>query len=978
MPSRLFIKRLELSGFKTFVRRTALTFDPGMTAVIGPNGCGKSNIIDAVRWVLGEQSARQLRAARMEELIFHGSTREKPVGMAEITLTLDNEAGTLRTQGPEISLTRRLYRSGESEYLINRSPVRLKDITDLILDTGVATGAYVIMEQGKIDGILTARASERMALFEEAAGIMRYQQQKEEAERKLAATQSNLVRVGDLVHELKRQLDSLERQARAAEQYQDMKRRALDLRARARAGQLALGQAELAAAEAASAGVHERLEGARAEVLVRQGALREDRERQDAAERDLRAMESELAGLREAAAAFQAQLEDLRGRIHTLDVQQKEREGRLAEVLANREKVSASAAKAGEEAEVDEGRLAQVRRELEEFDRDARVAEEALIKARADLAERRNALGTQADRLHQDRETGTTDAAHGPLAEFRERAPSLAWPLSGLFECAPDRRPAVLAALGPFADAAVVETWEQAHALLSAWREQREAPLTLVVLEALGEEPPRGDLPAGATGWADGLVTCPPRYATLARVLLGGVAVMEDARLPVAGTAAIATLTGIRLSSPGLIWWPGRMPASAKATGTELAMLLAAAVRELGGIEARIVELEADLAEARRFESAARIEHARIEQRLSGRQGERKRLEETAGESGALADRLRTEVESLSADRTRLETELREREAERESERKRQDDLTGRFYARQDELHAQRLRFTALEDELESVRRTAETRQEEVLAAEARLNEARTKFELAKHDFTAEFADRAEQADSLAAQPLSDEELAQLGKLEARLAELGEAVNLLALEEFKDVGERHAEYQKQVEDLRKSRESLQRAIYRLDRTAQHRFEETFETIKAHFHEMFRRLFGGGEADLRLVENEEGERGVEIEAKPPGKRTQSIALLSGGERALTSTALLFALYRTKPSPFCFLDELDAPLDDANTDRFMKILKEFNDQTQFILITHNKHSMELTDSLYGITMEEDGVSKVVSARLRGQAQAVPQTV
>jgi chromosome segregation protein len=511
--------------------------------------------------------------------------------------------------------------------------------------------------------------------------------------------------------------------------------------------------------------------------------------------------------------------------------------------------------------------------------------------------------------------------------------------------------------------------------VLTAWRAQREAPLALVVLEGLGEPAPRGPLPEGATRWADELVSCPPRFATLARVLLGDVAVVEDARTPAPGAAALATAAGVRLASPGLVWWPGRIPASAKATGTELAMLLAAAVRELGGIEARIVELEADLAEARRFESAARIEHARIEQRLSGRQGERQRLEETAGETGTLADRLRGEVDALAADRSRMETELREREAERESERKRQDELTGRFYARQDALHADRQKVTALEDELEALRKTAEVRQEEVLAAESRLNDARTRFELAKHDFTAEFADRAEQADSLAAQPLSDEETAQLAKLESRLAELGEAVNLLALEEFKDVGERHAEYTGQVEDLRKSRESLQRAIYRLDKTAQRRFEETFETIKAHFHQMFRRLFGGGEADLRLVENEEGERGVEIEAKPPGKRTQSIALLSGGERALTSTALLFALYRTKPSPFCFLDELDAPLDDANTDRFMKILKEFNDQTQFILITHNKHSMELTDSLYGITMEEDGVSKVVSAKLRGQAQPVP---
>src|ERR1043166_3431574 len=245
MPSKLFIKRLELSGFKSFSKKTTFTFDPGLTAVVGPNGCGKSNIIDAVRWVLGEQSARSLRGAKMEELIFHGSEREKAVGMAEVSMTFDNEAGQLAKQGPEISITRRLYRSGESEYLVNKADVRLKDITEIILDTGISTGAYVIMEQGKIDSILTSRATERMALFEEAAGVMRYQIQKEEAERKLAATQQNLVRVGDIVHELKRRIDSLERQARHAEQYKEMRARATELKARARAVELSRGQAEL-------------------------------------------------------------------------------------------------------------------------------------------------------------------------------------------------------------------------------------------------------------------------------------------------------------------------------------------------------------------------------------------------------------------------------------------------------------------------------------------------------------------------------------------------------------------------------------------------------------------------------------------------------------------------------------------------------------------------------------------------------------
>ncbi len=965
MPSKLFIKRLEISGFKTFVRRTVVQCDPGLTGIVGPNGCGKSNIIDAVRWVLGEQSARAIRAARMEEVIFHGSDREKPVGMAEVTMTLDNEEGVMKSQGPEISVTRRLYRSGESEYLINRSPVRLKDITDLLLDTGVSTGAYIIMEQGKIDQVLTARPTERMSLFQEAAGVMRYQQQKEEAERKLAATQTNLQRVGDIVFELKRQLDSLERQAKAAEQYREMQTRVRELKARTRAIDLATARDALREVEAMVAAVRQEQEVARATAADRSGTARAARDRLEAADSAARELESQLGRVRDENQAAYGALEAMRLKVGQLAVTRTERESRLAEAAGRRERVSARAQRAEAEAAEDEARLTQVHAELADFSKETRRLEEETGKARADLASRRSQLGTQADALHQQPGAeGTT----GPLAEFRERAPSLEWPLVSVFRADDAKRSAIQAALGPFADAAIVETWAQARALLAAWRDLREAPLALVVLEALGEPKPRGELPAGALGWADELVECAPRHAALARALLGEVAIIEGDPENASSLTAVASLSGVRWTAPGYVWWPGKLPVTAKTTGTELAMLLAAAVRELGGIEARIVELEADLAEARRFESAARIEEARLSQRLQGRKGEREELVQTATESAAIEGRLREEIDQLQRDHAQLEAELRAREEGGDSSRRRQDELTGQQLGAQDAVKRAREALNAIEDELEEARRRSESAQVTFVEAESKAGEARTRFELAKHDFEAEFPGEAERIDDLAGRPLTDEEREELRKKDARLTAMGEAVNLLALEEFTSLKDRYAEYQKQIEDLRSSREKLQRAIYRLDRESERRFDETFAQIRKNFHAMFRRLFGGGDADLRLTENEEGERGIEIDAKPPGKRTQSIALLSGGERALTSTALLFSLYLAKPSPFCFLDELDAPLDDANTDRFMKILKEFNATTQFILITHNKHSMEMTDSLYGITMEEPGISKLVSVRLR----------
>ncbi len=970
MASKLYIKRLELSGFKSFVKGATFTFDTGLTAIVGPNGCGKSNIIDAVRWVLGEQSARALRGAKMEELIFHGSEREKPVGMAEVILTLDNAEGLLSKQGPEVSITRRLYRSGESEYLINKSAVRLKDVTDIILDTGMTTGAYMIMEQGKIDSVLIARPTERLALFEEAAGVMRYQLQKEEALRKLEATQHNLVRVGDIVHELKRQLDSLERQARHAEQFQEMRKRAQGLRARQRAVELSRGQAELVAAEEAASRARSEMETSREAVNTRQAALREVRERQAQVERAARELERALATLRESQLSFRSQIEDLKLQLLQLSVQQKERESRQAEASATQERLAGKAVRAQQEEAQDESELSRTTAEVAQLEEQVRSLERSLEESRDALTARRKELGSQADRLYRTEEApqGDAEAPPGPLAEFREHVPSVVWPLGKLFKAEEKYHAAVQAALGPLADAAVVETWEQAHALLTAWREQREAPLTLVVLEAVGEPEPRGSLPEGARGWADELVAVAPKHAVLARALLGSVAVMEGEAGPGSPRGPLAFTSGVKLTPPGIVWWPGRLAGGRTATGTELAMLLSAAVRELGEIEAKIVENEAALTEARRRESMARVEGARIEQRLHGRRGERETLEQTVQEAASLAQRLRSELEGIHGDHQRIQEELKRREAQWTEEQKRQDAQAGQLVAAQDQLQQVRDQIAAAEQELDEARGKMETCQLELVAMEARYHEAKSRYELVKHEFTGEFGTEMGRFEELAAQPLTDEEAAQLARLDARLADMEQGVNLLALEEFQSMNERYTEYQKQIEDLRKSRESLQRAIYRLDRESEKRFDKTFATVRENFHAMFRRLFGGGEADLHLTESEEGERGIEIEVRPPGKRAQSIALLSGGERALVSTSLLFSLYMTKPSPFCFLDELDAPLDDANTDRFMKILKEFSAQTQFVMISHNKHTVEMVDSLYGITMEDPGVSKIVSVRLK----------
>jgi len=980
MASQLYLKRLELSGFKSFARKAVFTFDPGMTAVVGPNGCGKSNIIDAVRWVLGEQSARALRGGRMEELIFHGSEKEKMLGMAEVSLVLDNEAGLVAGQGPEVMVTRRVYRSGESEYLLNRSPVRLKDITDAILDTGISTENYVIMEQGKIDAVLNARPAERMAVFEEAAGVMRYQKRKEEAEGKLEATLRNLERVNDLVMELRRQREGLERQARQAENYKEMHKRGQELRSRQKAGELVRGQNEMKDTEVAVHKVTARLEEARSKVAAGQAALREARERLEHDEKAAREAEEELGAVRERERTRDDEVNSMRLQLQSVSTTRDERQKRLDREVEDLAKLEAEEAAAREAESIEEAGLERLTPEAKRLFDEAEKLEAEIAERRAAMAGRREEAAEEAGALKDtavfeaNAPFETAVAAHetGFLEELRASVPAAEWPLSALFSVGEAEGAAVLAALGPLADSAVVDTWDDAKKVLGAWRGARDLPLAIVVLEAVREPGGRGPLPEGASKWADEMVTCAPRYAALARALLGEVAVVDgEPAGQVAG--AVAYTSGVKVTSPGVVWWPGR-PARAGAPRTpEMAGRLATSVSEMSTLSVEVAAREAALSEARAREADARVESARLETRLENARKARRAAEERLAAAQGEVDGLRADLEGLGADAGRISGEVKRREEELARDQGRSAELARRAGELAARIPAAREAISALDRGMDEARGVVDGFVAEQLELEPKLSAAAARFDIAREEFARDFATQADRLEELAASSLSEEEAVELARIEAKLADVGQAINMAAIEEFQAVEARLQNYETQMEDLRKSRESLQRAIQRLDRESEKRFDEAFDMIKANFNLMFRRLFGGGNASLQLLESEEGERGVEIEAQPPGKRTQNIALLSGGERALISTALLFALFMAKPSPFCLMDEIDGQLDDANIDRFLKVVKEFSERTQFIIISHNKHTMEVVDNLYGITMEEHGVSRIVSVRLKNLVPA-----
>jgi chromosome segregation protein len=1178
------LQSLTLHGFKSFGDRTEIRVLPGITAVVGPNGTGKSNLSDAIRWALGEQSARALRGQRMEDVIFHGSASRKPVGLAEVELVFSND-GTLPVAWSEVSVTRRLYRTGESEYLLNHTPARLRDILDLFAGTGANPRAYSVMDQDKLNHVLTAKPQERRIFIEEAAGIARYRQQRHETEGKLAAARQNLVRVRDVMDEVRRQLGSLERQARKAQQYKALaaERRELALRA------LALEYQRLEAERA-------RLEGALAARRTEADALRTRLARLAAREAEVRealqASEHGLSDLRQALQKVQAELERLLERREQLGIQLRETEeeatrldadlavltARLTSLgdqregaghaLEQAEQAVAERRRAAEELalqlaahrqrlglereQLEALRLQQLRLAAERTDltraagewrerqqqlqrRAARLAAE-LAEAEAELRElaaRRAALeGARAQVLHAlasletewgrltalvaDRERARAEAearvgearvalaarasslealrglerqregyGSGVRAVFgeagRTELSGVLGTVADLLEVPADLERAVEAVLGERLEWVVVERFEQARAAVT-WLETRQAgTATFIPLDTL----PVVQTPTGEHGVRWMVRDVGASVEHLRDYLLGRVVVVDHLDQAEAlwrrnGTVATyVTPQGQVLAPTGRLKGgagpgPGeRSPLARKRQLRELEAEVRRLEHGLAGAQAELERAEREVEEARASlaacagalaeRRAARLAHDKdLEQVLRehdrvGRHVEAVRLEarqvaseleeatrglveiegrlgaaqqaETAQEATAAAVRARIEaaqqeeaalagayaaarealasgmerVEALARDLGRLQEMASECQQRLEQGRTRRAQLGERltWLAEERERTDEAARRVAHErDRAEQEVRAAAERHEALLAAlreaEGEARSAQTELgrvEAAAHALELEATERRVRTEELRQEAArafgadeavlrscagADTDLQELrqrvGELDERLAALG-PVNLVADEEYRELDERLSFLGTQHDDLVTSIRDLERALRGMTRTAQERFLEAFHQINRDFGALFERLFEGGRAELRLVEAEEGgdplETGVELMAQPRGKRLQSVTLLSGGERALTGLALLFAIFYYRPSPFCVLDEVDAPLDDANIHRFLRVLRELTHRTQFLVITHNRRTMEAADILYGVTMEEPGLSKLVSVRLGTEA-------
>ncbi|HEY4102016.1 MAG TPA: chromosome segregation protein SMC [Gemmatimonadales bacterium] len=1153
------LTRLELSGFKSFADTVTLSFEDGVTAIVGPNGCGKSNVSDAVRWVLGEQSARLLRGGKMEDVIFQGAATRRPVNVTEVSLYLDNSDGQLPTPYTEVVVTRRLSRSGQSDYLLNNAPARLRDIQDLLRGTGLGGDAGVVIEAKMIDLLLSDRADERRSLFEEAAGVGLYRDRRHTTSRRLEETAGDLQRLEDLIAEVQSQLRSLARQKgkterhtslteekfavtvtlarkrleqlaedasaferrhgeltaalptqrealaahtstreesvvrrNAAERHRtavadelgqvrvalgkldgdlavaaerlgnaaERRRRAADERGDAEvriqqaSRELQSAEGEQASAQVEHARVQEELAGRAAVeegVRTRLGAQRDDvrrieHELQTAAER-LRSLEGERTALDGEMASMRERIGEEEAHRGHLAQERQSAGDRLTDTSAIAERQGEDARHRVAEAEQARLRLRETR------DREAReVAERrALEEEVAVLSARRAAI----EALERDR-VGLAPAAAALLAVRDRFGGRVIGPLADYITTSGEAAEVAEQLLGDFAHAVLVRDAETVEEI-RRWHAS-EHPGALVLL-------PVSPGPAATGGQIDPRLRVDPVAADWIAALVGGSEVIEQS-----GHALRRANGAIYLTGPSAATGPIRRRAELKGLGEQIDKATAA----LAAVGARATSTAAELAtldasfataeesadkvrEAERNAVAAREDAARrvanVDRELAEATTQLERLNDRLRraearraevEAAILADGARREAldESLRTARSGLavlEAEQEQARDDRSAWQVQEAHLGARLRsahdaiararqiiasaeesgrARAEEIAALDLDRTRLESERarwvaesEAAREraaaleTAVAEAEEALAgadadlteAEMVLHEARAtteamseehhRLQLDVAETTAQRGRIVERVEAewkrsfdalVEAAPILDLDLDSLELEAERIVNALEAigpVNALALEEHAEESKRLAFLQAQRDDLVAARQSLLQAIKEIDGTARALFVETFAAVSTNFVHVFQTLFGGGECELRLSDpNDPLEAEIEIHAAPRGKRTQRIHLLSSGERTLVAVSLLFSIYLTKPSPFCLMDEVDAPLDDANVGRFLRLLDEFKAQTQFLVITHNPRTMQAADSVYGVTMQEPGVSTIVGVRIADHTAAV----
>jgi len=1167
------IDRLELIGFKSFAEKTGFSFHPGITAIVGPNGCGKSNIVDAFRWVLGEQSAKSLRGDSMEDVIFLGSATKKTKGLAEVTLVLSDIAEN-KSNGSEddnnsamreIAVTRRLYRSGESEYLMNKVPCRLKDIKNMFLDTGLELKAYSILEQGRIDYILNSKPQDRRFLIEEVAGVMKYKVRRTEALNKLEAAKSNLQRLQDIIAEVKRQINAVDRHARKAERYKKLLEEIKDIELRIAKRDLEEMQKEISAfilseetGKAKESEVFANLHSTEAlieekkrlcvdhekqlndvkmklyslekEVAEDEGKiallnsdcdnlrekhdslLKQDGElslQKETAANSIQEKETEISEMSAEITNLETVLED-KNRVFTdsdngirdletgLEIRRRDLFNKAEEISGARneinhlafsiDNISRKTQKSSQDINLLQDSIASIQTAIDETRNEHHNVTAELNGSRkikeelaGRLKERKQELSAGEETLYREREDLAVMGSR--LDSLREldqiQRSSLdeniraVCQVADIFETSSQYETAIEAILGDKLSAAVVEGRDMIEKALQYVKEQRSKRSCFISLDtkrlsALDQKSISG---SGVIGEAIKFVSVKDGFQQMAASLLSNVMLVDklntafllretDADL---GQYYFVTLEGEVLEPSGIVFGgSGREVLKVKRMIKELEHDISAKKgtvqtaeekvaeyrKDIASIENDIISTDAGISGQEKYchalevkienlmeeDERIRKKHEYISLEINDDQAEKSNLENMLGTKNSELGRLESEkleieekisseqetiavrreaietlrselteirlnltstgekiasmnrdierlnhlifdvekkMEEMSDERLNIEKVLEEKEreiAEKESAMKSKvaaiSEFQGDVSKISEILDAKTAELSVIERQQRSLAAELESVRNELNHIEMKKMELTMRLNYLREDIRKTYSVEIETADITGTVTTEEEE--NLVHLKERLQEIG-PVSLGTLDEYEELKTRYDFLSKQSADLQASIDALQDTIQKINRTTQARLTEAFNSLNEKFHEVFTMLFGKGRAELHLTEGNILDAGIEIVAQPPGKRLQNLMLLSGGEKALTALSLLFAGFMIKPTPLCILDEVDAPLDESNTDRFINLLKELSKGIQFITITHNRRTMEAAQYIYGITMEEPGSSKVVSMHL-----------
>ena len=1174
----MYLSKLELFGFKSFAQKINLTFDAGITSIVGPNGCGKTNVVDAIRWALGEQRPTMLRSDKMEDVIFNGTKNRKPLSIAEVSLTIQNTRGILPSEYSEVVVTRRVYRSGESEYYLNKTLCRLKDIRDLFMDTGMGSDAYSVIELKMVETILSDNADERRRLFEEAAGVTKYKHRRKEAYRRLESVQHDLTRVSDIVREVQKAVNSLERQAHKARRYNDLAKQhqtlEINLIAREYASILTKVtplKKQLDQTVTEKTKIHVELSQEEALLEVLRAEMLEHEDRMAEIQSDLSSQQARVHQLERIVATSNERRRSLSANIERYEKEKIQIRQRQEDLSRRQETLEAKLADVREKTVAAEETFSRKKAELEEFEQqvNAKKAElkecqdrvvgllheiselrnrESQAKARIENLRGRIEYTAEENQLAQDEIEKNSELVQHLTAEDRElrrrhaeaevrvhqmeerkvelqkeiealrdrdfefrsmieRKQAKMDFLKGLIESYdgysegarflvadsdwksvvqttvgeaatvdPRYRIAVETALSETAGYVIVESTEHAYAAIDFLKKNQKGKATFICLDRLPrlmEHRPMFSEP-GVIGWAGSLVHTSDRYRQLYQVLLDDTLVVTDdevARRMVGREKGIRciTLDGEIVTNKGVV----RGGSVRQDEGGHIGQRsqLEEVHEELQGLvrqrERLLQEMDRRNDELNRIDVKQLVEEAKeieqqmttVEIRIAQLEFEKKRAADVIERNETEGERLQQEIEVLEQELSMLvpgleQLEERKTEAERQSgaaasevetmealwneysraaneahihvlslkgeersihqdiehaastigtlaatfDQRSADIVAGReeidqlgqdMKETEEHIAAARAELDILAERKKAVEQEVLEKRGQVHEIELRLKDERLKHEgslQAAHDLEIKIQELTMRAENLKVRAKEEFELElqlqefadnesfdfhaareQARTLKEKIRALG-PVNFAAFDEYKSEKERLDFVNAQRKDLVESEQTLLSTIEEINTTAQRQFLGTFGGIRENFIATFKSLFDeGDECDLKLEEGVDPlEARIEITAKPRGKRPTSIDLLSGGEKTLTAIALLFAIYLVKPSPFCILDEVDAPLDDSNIDRFTRILRKFSDNTQFIVVTHNKRTMESANALYGVTMEEEGVSKLVSVR------------